>query len=102
MVVSHQGQKTKSAFVLRLLSAVVMPDPQPFRPTLRRLAALASAFLCLLSCKPSPGHPMQPIHFASSSKYYCMLDGASFHRSPALISEPSRTKHLSNCQGRSC
>ena len=41
-VVSHQSLKTKCKLIYGLLSAAIMPNPQKYRPYLRRLAALES------------------------------------------------------------
>jgi len=41
IVVSHQGVATKSALVSQLMSALVLPAPEHYRPLLRRLAANA-------------------------------------------------------------
>ena len=40
IVMAHQAPPLKSALVLRLLSALVLPDPEHYRAHLRRLAAL--------------------------------------------------------------
>ena len=42
IVVSHQGVATKSALVSQLMSALVLPAPEHYRPLLRRLAALGA------------------------------------------------------------
>ena len=43
IVMAHQAPALKSALVLRLLSALVLPDPEHYRAHLRRLAALEGA-----------------------------------------------------------
>ena len=43
IVMAHQAPAHKSALVLRLLSALVLPDPEHYRALLRRLAALEGA-----------------------------------------------------------
>lgn len=43
IVMAHQAPALKSALVLRLLSALVLPDPEHYRALLRRLAALEGA-----------------------------------------------------------
>ena len=45
IVMAHQAPALKSALVLRLLSALVLPDPEHYRALLRRLAALEGALL---------------------------------------------------------
>ena len=42
IVVSHQGVATKSALIGQLMSALVLPAPEHYRPLLRRLAALGA------------------------------------------------------------
>ena len=41
IVMSHQGVALKSALLQRVLSALVLPAPERYRPQLRRLAALS-------------------------------------------------------------
>ena len=43
IVMAHQAPALKSALVLRLMSALVLPDPEHYRAHLRRLAALEGA-----------------------------------------------------------
>lgn len=40
IVVSHQGVETKTQLVSQLMSTLVLPAPEHYRPLLRRLAAL--------------------------------------------------------------
>lgn len=40
LVISHNGLRLKSALVVRLMAALVLPAPDLYRPLLRRLAAL--------------------------------------------------------------
>ena len=40
MVVSHQGLALKADLALRLMTALVLPDPAHYRPLLRRMAVL--------------------------------------------------------------
>lgn len=40
LVLSHNGLRLKSALMVRLMAALVLPAPDPYRPLLRRLAAL--------------------------------------------------------------
>ncbi len=48
IVMAHQAPALKSALVLRLQSALVLPDPEHYRAHLRRLAALEGAPRCIL------------------------------------------------------
>lgn len=43
IVVSHQSLPTKVALVSQLMSALVLPAPEHYRPLLRRFAALGEA-----------------------------------------------------------
>ena len=47
IVMAHQAPALKSALVLRLLSALVLPDPEHYRAHLRRLAALEGVHTAL-------------------------------------------------------
>ena len=40
MVLSHQGLPLKAELTLRLMTALVLPDPAYYRPLLRRMTAL--------------------------------------------------------------
>lgn len=51
IVVAHQGAPAAARLVGRLLTALVEPSPEAFRPLLRRIAILESAPLPL--CYPS-------------------------------------------------
>lgn len=44
IVVSHQGLPTKMLLVSRLMSTLVLPAPEHYRPLLRRFAALGKLF----------------------------------------------------------
>lgn len=54
IVVSHQGVEIKTQLISQLMSALVLPAPELYRPLLRRLAALSEcpAYLnwCIESC----------------------------------------------------
>ena len=41
IVVSHQGVEIKTQLIGQLMSALVLPAPEHYRPLLRRLAALS-------------------------------------------------------------
>lgn len=43
IVVSHQGLVTKTQLISQLMSTLVLPAPEHYRPLLRRLAALGKA-----------------------------------------------------------
>ncbi len=43
IVVSHQGVATKTLMVSQLMSSLVLPAPEHYRPLLRRLAALGES-----------------------------------------------------------
>lgn len=46
-MMSHQAAALKADFLERLMDALVQPDPGPYRPLLRRLAALTGGVMCL-------------------------------------------------------
>lgn len=50
IVVSHQGVATKSQLVSQLMSTLVLPAPEHYRPLLRRLAALGGALPLPFGC----------------------------------------------------
>lgn len=56
IVVSHQGVATKTQLVSQLMSTLVLPAPEHYRPLLRRLAALGGP-PSLLSISLSHGLP---------------------------------------------
>jgi hypothetical protein len=67
IVVSHQGVGTKSALVSQLMSALVLPAPEHYRPLLRRLAALGA--------RPTQALPLAP-HYVDAPlpcNMTCML-----------------------------
>lgn len=43
IVVSHQGIEIKTQLIGQLMSALVLPAPEHYRPLLRRLAALSKS-----------------------------------------------------------
>lgn len=43
IVVSHQGIEIKTQLIGQLMSALVLPAPEHYRPLLRRLAALSDS-----------------------------------------------------------
>lgn len=50
IVVSHQGVATKSQLVNQLMSTLVLPAPEHYRPLLRRLATLGGALSLPFGC----------------------------------------------------
>ena len=46
IVVSHQGVDIKTQLIGQLMSALVLPAPEHYRPLLRRLAALSKCCAC--------------------------------------------------------
>ena len=50
IVVSHQGIDIKTQLIGQLMSALVLPAPEHYRPLLRRLAALSTSLGPSLSC----------------------------------------------------
>ena len=57
IVVSHQGVEIKTQLIGQLMSALVLPAPEHYRPLLRRLAALSECCARLSWClKGAAGH----------------------------------------------
>ena len=54
IVVSHQGLPFKCALVSQLMSALVLPAPEHYRPLLRRFAALGRQPGPLKEAPPPP------------------------------------------------
>ena len=53
IVVSHQGVEIKTQLIGQLMSALVLPAPELYRPLLRRLAALSECCARLVCCMAS-------------------------------------------------
>ncbi len=53
IVVSHQGVEIKTQLIGQLMSALVLPAPEHYRPLLRRLAALSECCARLFQCSMS-------------------------------------------------
>ena len=53
IVVSHQGVEIKTQLIGQLMSALVLPAPEHYRPLLRRLAALSECCACPPRCMMS-------------------------------------------------
>ncbi len=49
IVVSHQGIEIKTQLIGQLMSALVLPAPEHYRPLLRRLAALSTSLAPVLT-----------------------------------------------------
>jgi hypothetical protein len=58
IVVSHQGLPFKVALVSQLMSALVLPAPEHYRPLLRRFAALGTSSLQVSDCTPTVVSPI--------------------------------------------
>lgn len=66
IVVSHQGLPTKLALVTQLMSSLVLPAPEHFRPLLRRFAALGESSLF---------DPMRPLKAQQSKLLTALFSG---------------------------
>ena len=60
IVVSHQGVDIKTALISQLMSALVLPAPEHYRPLLRRLAALSKSLPLRRPCNKQPAIPDAP------------------------------------------
>jgi hypothetical protein len=60
IVVSHQGVDIKTQLIGQLMSALVLPAPEHYRPLLRRLAALSEC--PQKPCRASLTASLSPLH----------------------------------------
>ena len=76
IVVSHQGVEIKTQLIGQLMSALVLPAPEHYRPLLRRLAALSESCACLSWCMLSAAE-----HMHCSQAYLAV----TCHATPILL-----------------
>lgn len=84
IVVSHQGSDIKVALVSQLMSALVLPAPEHYRPLLRRFAALGIPTLYSSQIKfriCALIHTSMVTSVSDGAVLDCRLDHLSIHQS---------------------